>query len=103
MTEETESKTKIKRAEKDKPTILEVPPGYSAVVISDKGELDLALIPREAQLKPLPDGDFEANEGMIRAFAILTAMSDPDVNALVMKKLEEKPPPGTTVEKKEKP
>lgn len=98
MTGNRESNTKIVHEEPGEPTTILVQPGATAVVFNADGSLDLALIPDHAQLTPIEGtDDYEANEGMLRFMAILFAIKDPEILALVKKRLEEDPdaaPPG---------
>lgn len=88
--DEKNYKTKIIREVLGEPTRIEVPVGHSAFVLTPDGELDLMLMPSEETLEPTEDGeDHVANEGMMRAMAVILCITDPEVNALVKRKLEQ--------------
>lgn len=84
-----DSATRIIRESKGEPTVIEVPAGYSALVVGPQGSLDLALIPELETLEQDDEGNALANEGMLRMTAMLLAATDPDVRALVEKKINE--------------
>lgn len=72
--DKSEPQTKIISEGIGKPTVIGVPSGFSALILTPDGEVDFGLLPAVHTLERGEDGEVVCNDGMVRLMCALYAM-----------------------------